>query len=306
MDNILSISVESDNPAHRSSVDRVNELLKNKSAIPTFSQAAVKLCALAQKEDASIDEFTHVVSLDPGLAARCLYVASSIGFAARPIENIQQALMLVGVRQIRRIAFTVAVIGAFSGFSARIDWKKFWFHNVLVARLTEDIAKRYREVTGMEYLAGLLHDIGKVIVEHYFPKEFEHVIVGAIEKQCNHAQMEKSILGVDHAQIGAAMCQSMQIHPHIQRAVRFHHEPMSPAHASDPDGDLGFLATCVCAADQVANKVIMRRKEPIQPVSLAEFAPKGSFMHQQQNALSLPLDVQKEVAKTEGDLAGLL
>jgi len=255
MDNYLGHYVETSNPAHRVTLDRLNALMQNKSAVPAFSEAAVKLCTLAQNEDASMDDFAEVVALDPGLAARCLYVASSIGFAGHSIESIQQALMIIGLRELRRIAFTVAMVGAFAGFSARINWKKFWFHNVLVARLTEEIAKLYRDINGMEYLAGLLHDIGKVIIEHYFPKEFEQIIVGAIEQQCGHAQIEKTVLGVDHTQIGAAMCQCMQIHPHFLRAIRFHHEPTDAWHAADPSGDGGFLATCIATADHVANRV---------------------------------------------------
>jgi putative nucleotidyltransferase with HDIG domain len=306
METSSDIYLHCDSPPHQPAVDRLNELLKNKSAIPAFSQVAVKLCALAQDEDASMEDFASVVSLDSGLTARYLYMASSIGFAGRSIENINQALMIIGVKEIRRIAFTVAMIGAFSGFSAKIDWKKFWFHNVLVARLTEEISRLYRDLSGMEYLAGLLHDIGKVIVEHYFPKEFEQIMVGAVERQCSHAQMEMDILGVDHTQIGAAMCQRMQIHPHILRAVRFHHDPASVAHTSDKNGDGGFLAICICAADQVANNLGKLRREMAQPIPLLEYAPALSQLQQTKKGRPPELDIQKEIKKTEGDLAAML
>ena len=134
---------------------------------------------MVQNEAATMEDFAKVISLDTGLAARCLQVASSTGFAARPIDNIQQALMLIGIQQIRRIALAVATIGALSEFKANVDWRRFWLHNVLVARLTDKVASTFRRTNGLEYLAGLLHDVGKLFIENYFPKEFEQVIAGA-------------------------------------------------------------------------------------------------------------------------------
>ncbi len=300
------VLLHADSPSHQATVDRLNGLLRSKSSVPAFSQVAVKLCSLAQNEDATIDDFTEVVALDAAVAARCLSVASSIGFAGRPIEQLQQALFIIGTRELRRIAFTVAMVGAFAGFSAKIDWKKFWFHNVLVARLTERIVRLCREVDGTEYLSGLLHDIGKVIIEHYFPSEFERIIIGAIEQQCPHAQVETTVLGVDHTQIGEAMCLQMQIHPHIRRAVRFHHDPLSPAHLAEPGSDGGFLAICVSAADQVANQVEKLRKEPGKPVSLAGLAPALGLLDPKTRPHTLDLDVHTEISATERDLSGLL
>ena len=118
--------------------------------------------------------------------------------------------------------------------------------------------------------------------------------------------METTILGVDHTQIGAAMCLQMQIHPHIRRAVRFHHDPLSPAHLAEPGPDGGFLAICVSAADQVANQVEKLRKEPGKPVSLAGLAPALGLLNAKMKPRTLDLDVHTEISRTEGDLSGLL
>lgn len=78
-----------------------------RTLVPSFPDVALRLCSMVQNEATTMDDFARAISLDTGLATRCLQVASSLGFAARQIDSIHQALMLIGVHQIRRIAFAV-------------------------------------------------------------------------------------------------------------------------------------------------------------------------------------------------------
>ena len=242
-----------DDPEKQWVKDRVVELLTSDLLELSFSEAALQLCTLAQKENATMDDFARIIALDPALTTRSIQVAGSIAFAARPIDNIDQALKMIGVQEIRRIAFAVGSMQAFGQFKDKIDWKRFWFHNVLVARLTEKVAACFRRPSGMEYLAGLLHDVGKLIVERYFPREFEVVLNEAAKRDGSHNAIEKELLGLDHAQIGAALCDRLGVHPHILRAVLFHHDPLNVGHTEDPAGDGGFLAACVAVANRLAN-----------------------------------------------------
>jgi HD-like signal output (HDOD) protein len=94
-------------PSKQWVADRLATLLCEESVVPSFPDVAVRLCALVQNESTTMDDFAKIIALDTGLTARCLQVASSIGFAARQIDSIDQALMLIGVQQIRRIALAV-------------------------------------------------------------------------------------------------------------------------------------------------------------------------------------------------------
>lgn len=293
-------------PAKQWVADRLTTLLNDESIVPSFPDVAIRLCSMVQNESTTMEDFAKVISLDTGLAARCLQVASSIGFAARHIDSIHQALMLIGAQQIRRIALAIATIGALSEFKAQVDWKRFWLHNVLVARLSDKVASTFRKTNGMEYLAGLMHDVGKLFIEHYFPKEFEQILAGAVEKQCNHATMEREILGLDHTQIGAALCERMQVHGHILRAVWYHHDPLNAGHTSDPNGDGGFLAVCVGIGDRLANSNPGSREDFVHTSEIIENSPEWMFLQQIFLPHKLELDLEGETKKAQEDLAMFL
>lgn len=281
--------------------ERILYLLGREGVVPSFSEAAIKLCSLTQNENASLDDFGKVISMDAGLATRCIYVAGSVGFAARPIESIAQALTLIGVREIRRIAFAVATIDSFSHFRSNVDWKRFWLHNILVARLSERVTEIFRQPSGMEYLSGLLHDIGKLVLERYFPDEFNRCVVAAIQNHQRFHEVERELIGLDHCQIGAAVCECLQVHPHVTRAIRFHHEALDPDHVRDPLSDGGFLAAAVSLADTIAHKLVPYVAGGPK-ASEIESMPEWLFLQQLGGGAINDIDFEAELQQAEEDL----
>jgi HD-like signal output (HDOD) protein len=301
MDRYLNTYLQVSDPSKQLIEERLAHLFEDDSLVPTFPESAMKLYNLSQNESSSMEDFANVIAMDSGLTTRTIQAASSIGYAGRSIDNINQAVMLIGVSQIRRIAFAVATIGAFSHLSNKVDWRRFWLHNILVARLTERIAAIFRQTNGREYLAGLMHDVGKLIIEHSFPEEFQQIVQGSIDRGCSHAEMEKEVLGLDHTQIGAALCQYMRVHDHVLRAVLFHHDPMNSGHTSDPKGDGGFLAACVSIADRLAN--LVNQGLPDVPAEAVEKSPEWFFLERLITPHRLALDLTREVKQTREDLA---
>ena len=95
---------------------KVIQILDSDGAIPAFSSAAIKLGELTRDQDISMDDIKSVIEMDPGLSSDCIKVASSAGFGARRISSIQQALMIIGMEQIKRIAFAMGVMKSFNPF----------------------------------------------------------------------------------------------------------------------------------------------------------------------------------------------
>jgi HD-like signal output (HDOD) protein len=282
--------------------ERLIYLMTQATVIPSFSAAAIKLGQLARDENATVDDLAAVIEMDPGLASRCVQVASSAGYAARRIASIHQALMLLGMNKIRQIAYTVGVMGKFTHLKAKVDWDAFWMHSILVARLTDRVASAFRPASGSEYLAGLLHDSGKLVLEHYFPDDFDRIVLRATERACGHAKVEHEFIGMTHAQIGAAVCECLQAHVEVLRAVWFHHDPFSSGLEGQPDASK-FLAACVAVGDALANMAQMNiagAKESDVPF---DQLPEWVYLNQFQMSYGLDLDLEGEMAKTREDLS---
>ena len=88
-------------------------LLSGEAVIPPFSVAAIKLGQISRDENCQMEDVGVVIQMDPGLASDVIKVASSVGFAARRISSIDQAMMLIGMGEIRRIAFAMGVMKNF-------------------------------------------------------------------------------------------------------------------------------------------------------------------------------------------------
>ena len=302
---IVDESFLATHPAKRWVHDRVVELLSSETSVPSFSIAAMKLMAMAKDDKCGLEELAAVVELDPGLSARCLRVAATPAHGGRDLTNIQDALFLIGVDEMRRIAFTVGVMDNFNHLRIKVNWQRFWLHSVLVARLTERLAGAFRDVTGMEYLTGLLHDIGKLVLEHYFPREFEAIMMRSMERQCGHAAAEFDLLGLDHTCIGASLCQCLNLHKHIVHAVRFHHQAVHPAHTCDPQGDTGFLACCVSVADTLANLGDVNIGGQMRIAKSLDEQPEWQYLTQFFNCRGLQLDLNEEIASASAEISAL-
>ena len=130
--------------------DKLITLLSGEAIIPPFSAAAIKLGQLSRDENCQMEDVVEVIQMDAGLASDIIKVASSVGFAARRITSIDQALMMIGMTEVRRIALSMGVMKNFEHLKSQVDWNSFWLHSILVARLTERVAAAYRPPCGSE------------------------------------------------------------------------------------------------------------------------------------------------------------
>lgn len=211
-----------------------------------------------------MEEISKIVELDPGLTAKYLRLANSPAFlTAEKISSVEDALVRIGMNEVRKLASLIAVVDVCHHFRvnvlvAHIDWRAFWLHNLMTARLTHQVTELYRPPSGKEYLAGLMHDVGKLFWEHYFPKEFQQVLNYSAEKSCTMYETECLLYDTNHADIGWALCERWSLDPEICRAVRFYHDPASAYNKQDDkDLDPKLLPACLCVANELAKGALL-------------------------------------------------
>jgi len=281
--------------------EKVVKEMEKDNMVHSFSAAAQKLMSLTQDQNVQMSEITEVVKIEAGLAAKILKLANSIVYGGKSIKNIDEALLRIGMEEIKKMSMTIGVMDRVSHMHVKIDWNLYWVHCLLTARLTELLYGVYREVTGKEYLAGLLHDIGKLFMEHHFPGPFETILLRSMERGCGMFEVERQIHDITHAEVSSMLCQKWGLHPEIIRAVQFHHEPTSPLN-KDPlnPEDQHLLALCISVADSLANmcKANIQGGKRTRNPNLEEL-PEWQALQSYSAMTTLDIDLPSEIQKVQ-------
>ena len=229
------------------------DLLAMVEAMPAFPQGVTKVLDMCSKVDCSPKDLVSIVERDPVLAMRVLKLVNSpfIGLT-QSISSISHGVAYVGMNTIKNIALTVAAIGMLPRENkANFDMDKFLQHSLGTAAVCKKIAglKGVKETSTSDYfLAGLLHDFGKVILVRQRPDEFSEAIEEAQKKKLALDAVERLIYGIDHAEIGAVLAGHWDLPDNLVRAIRYHH---SAGDLSDPS----LLEQVVMVGNLVVHKL---------------------------------------------------
>jgi len=221
--------------------------------LPSVPATLARIIQITNSPDASADGVAGVVMLDQSLATKVLRIANSAFYGRRvKAETISEAVVTLGFSSIRNLAASASVVDAlfpkqmFPGFS----WQDMWVHSVNCAVGAEVIHARIARTSGSEvgFVAGLLHDVGKLILARALPERFRQVIEACRDYNFTMAQAERNLLSTDHAKIGGELAEGWQFPDRLRDAIAYHH---SPADACDNED----LARAVSAANLLAKRM---------------------------------------------------
>ena len=137
--------------------------------LPSFPQAALKLLEMVGDEDVSVKDVARVIESDPGIAAKVLEMVNAAGFGLqRKVTTLTEAVVFLGIDPIRKLCIGMTVFqGLFATSNSRtFDRIHFWRHSLSVAVLAMELAKKLELPNPEEaYVAGLLHDVGKIFLD---------------------------------------------------------------------------------------------------------------------------------------------
>lgn len=176
---------------------------KYMSALPVMPDIAAKIISIPEDNiDISFKELENMIKVDPGLATKILKVANSAMYARqKEVTSLQAAITLLGFKTIKSLVFLVSASNMFKKDNSREFFKSFWKHSILTAFLSQNIAVRtgFKRLSDEIFLAGLLHDIGKVPLYQADPELFYRI---------TDTNSEKMIYNADHKEIGGAVLNS--------------------------------------------------------------------------------------------------
>jgi len=283
-------------PILRAALERVSA----EESIPPFPTVCASLLPLLNDPDTTVKKFEDIVKMDASLCMAVLRASHSAIFGGGEMETIGDAIRRIGIKRFKKIVMTHAINSAVKDLNVRTNWDLFWFHSILVARLTEKLHSACADNTGMEYIAGLVHDVGKLFIQKFFPDSYSHVITEVAARQLTFEQIESDVLGFCHQDVSALICNKWQLGDRLVSAVLYHHDPTSPD-LSETDS---LLATCICLADDLANycgaNLEMLRNFHFEDV---QEGYAWRFMQTFPRVRSVYIDVEVEVAEIEEALS---
>jgi putative nucleotidyltransferase with HDIG domain len=199
--------------------------------VGTLPAIFFKVNQAVEDPETSFSDLGRIIGADSGLTARLLKIVNSsyYGFEAS-IETLEHAITLVGMQEVRDMVLATTMIRYFRGVDGEaLNMASFWLHSIACGIAARNIAV-LRQEPGVEryYVAGLLHDIGRLVLFMNHPSEMKDALE-RYEQGGLLVDAELEVLGADHAQVGAALLAKWKLSDRLAATVRDHHAPNSGA-----------------------------------------------------------------------------
>lgn len=237
--------------------------------LPSMPQILLRLLDLCQSENVSLEELARLIETDAGMCAKVLAVANSAAYyrGGQKIKLLQ-ALTLLGSDLVRSLIISESIFQTFNGMlkAPDVDMRHFWKHSLLTAITAKEVARTMGYPHLEEaYLAGLLHDVGRLALMATAPGQYAELLACADDDQL--CGVEAARFGVTHTDAGAMLVERWEMDSFIADSVLFHHESEALQAASAPLVRIVRLAQALSA---LAPDSLLQDSIPHSPLSLAD------------------------------------
>ncbi len=200
------------------------EIVDEIEDLPQFPENIVFIQKLINDPESELTDIARQISMDPSLTADLLKVVNSAQFMLpKKVDNIVEAVKLVGLRGIRNMLFSYGTQKVL-----KTDQKTLWDHSYRVAFYSYNLAKNFKRKKDLlddAYVGGILHDIGKIVFSKVHPELLDKISRFCTEKEFNHDIMEELSAGLNHAMIGGKIAEKWNFPPSLIAAIAHHHNP---------------------------------------------------------------------------------
>jgi putative nucleotidyltransferase with HDIG domain len=210
--------------------ETLKEIVSQIEALPSLPKIYTQLMDALQSEDASIEQVGAIIARDVGLTVKILKLINSSFFGMRQqITQPAKAVSLLGLDIIKAVVLTAGTFDKFKHLKFRgMSLEQMWEHAMLTGAFAKIIARRSgldRNAADTTYMAGLLHDIGKLLIAAHLPDSFAEINAMAAKETIPMVEAETAILGTTHSGVGAYLVGLWGLPDVIIDAVTLHHRP---------------------------------------------------------------------------------
>lgn len=247
----------------------LQELIRGDDLVASKALILSKLIRALRDPVNAFGDLADIIESDPALAARLLRIVNSpfYGFSSK-IETIEHALSIVGTEQLSELALTTLVRDKFKGIPKElIDMDSFWRRSITCGLAAINIAQHSDKTNPHRfYIPGLLHDIGCLVLYMKLPDLAKTAALQSQATAENLYDVERKLMGFDHAQVGGALLNAWDLPQNFVQAVTFHHDPGA---AADP---YFVEAAIIHLAEFITNHIQLSGNGDLFPPTLEDTA----------------------------------
>ena len=227
------------------------EIVREINALPKFPENVVHIQNLISSPESDIQDIARQISTDPSLTADLLKLVNSAQFMLpKPVDSIIEAVKLVGLRGIQNLLYSYGTQKILQPTSGEI--KDLWKHSYTTAYYASQLSKlkkRQKDSLDEIYVAGILHDMGKIVFSSLHPQLLEKISFFCHDKMIPTRLFEDLSAGLNHSEIGARIAEKWNFPHALIAAIRYHHEPLNtPSEYRDITYPV-YLANALCQMD---------------------------------------------------------
>lgn len=231
--------------------DILAKKLQSIGDLPSLPSVVFEAIQLLHQPDITVERLISSIQLDQAIVSKILRLVNSsfFGFQGK-IGNLSQALVLLGFNTVKNAVLSISILDIFSGIDkdSGFDARLFWLHALGTGVISQVISHqlKYPHVENF-FIAGLLHDIGKLAIIKLFPEDFSQILKEVKEKDISIIEGERAALGVDHTEVGCELAGKWRLPEEIQEAISFHHCPWNAKENRAMSATV-YLSDCLCRA----------------------------------------------------------
>jgi putative nucleotidyltransferase with HDIG domain len=219
-----------DNEARVPAAEEIEQTMESIQPIP---QVALKILRLIDEEEYDIKALTAEIRKDQVISAKTLKLCNSVVFAgSNKIESLDHALIYIGLQSLVKLVISASVDSYFSHAGSGYSLCKggLFHHAIGTAIISENLAGLTGRIKpGLAYTAGLLHDIGKVVLDQYVSSAYPLFYRKLNDERSSFSDTEKAILGIDHTEVGSSLAGNWSFPASLIDVIRYHHRPEAAA-----------------------------------------------------------------------------
>jgi HD-like signal output (HDOD) protein len=213
---------------------QVFKRLEELENLATLPEVLAEILRVIEDQESPLDELARIILKDVPLTARVLSAANSAAYGRQlKVSSIRDAVMTLGARTIRSIALSMAICDFITGLNTELPKKDFWKHSIEVAVISELLAERVHPKYSEEaYIAGLFHDIGILVLDTLYPREYAHIWEGVSQRGEDLLKLEEMAFGTTHNRVGSYVLSKWNLPQVYAISVMQHHDTFELKEAS--------------------------------------------------------------------------